>query len=181
MSRYWSRVYLKIPFDPNDTFRAYSASEGQEYIKPHKKSGSSSTFPGKWNISTEHSTPKAAMMTPIAQVGKKRYWQALASCPTFKNRKMWDGLYVLHTDTVDLWNFRDSHKYLHSQEFRAIMMNVVDKIEVGPTVDPTKDRVGWTFGFYMVGTVVSMASALAGSAAPIVVPIAASAALAVWV
>ncbi|KAG2097246.1 uncharacterized protein F5147DRAFT_763408 [Suillus discolor] len=77
------------------------------------------------NCVGQHSTPEAVMMTSIARrvhpilkikalikAGKKRYRQALVSCPTFKNRKI--------------------------QVFSAMMMNMVDKIDVGPTADPTK-------------------------------------------
>ncbi|KAG1873163.1 hypothetical protein F4604DRAFT_1582665, partial [Suillus subluteus] len=138
-----------------------------------------------------HSTPEAAVMTSIAQrvhpglrirasieVGKRRYWKALASCPTFKNRKTWDCLYVLHTDIVNVGNFYDPHHYLYSQEFRELMVKMVNKLEVGPTPNPTKTI---TIGLSMVGTIAGIMSALTGPAAPIVVPITASAVLAVWV
>ncbi|KAG2088267.1 uncharacterized protein F5147DRAFT_781040 [Suillus discolor] len=140
----------------------------------------------------QHFASEAVVMTSIAQrvhpglkikasidirVGKKRYWKALASCPTFKNRKMWDCLHVLHTDIVNVWNFHDPHHYLHSQEFRTMMMNIVDKIEVGPTANPNKNVA---FGLSMVAAIAGIVSALAGPAAPIVVPIAAGAVLAVW-
>ncbi|KAG2052538.1 hypothetical protein BDR06DRAFT_513188 [Suillus hirtellus] len=137
-----------------------------------------------------YSAPEAAVMTSIAQrvhpglkikasieVGKKRYWKALGSCPMFQNRSMWDCLRVLHIDIVDVWNFRDPHKYLHSQEFRTMMMNMVDKIEVGPAINPTRTMA---FGLSMVGTIAGIVSALSGPAAPIVVPIAVGAVLAVW-
>ncbi|KAG1813467.1 hypothetical protein EV424DRAFT_1514830 [Suillus variegatus] len=139
----------------------------------------------------EHLVPEAAVMTSIAQrmhpglktealikVGKQRYWKALASCPKFKNYQIQDCLRVLHTDIVDVWNFRDPHHYLHSQEFRELMMNMVDKIQAGSTVDPTKTL---TFGLSMVGTIAGITSALAGPATPIVVPIAVGAVLVVWV
>ncbi|KAG2105520.1 uncharacterized protein F5147DRAFT_579442, partial [Suillus discolor] len=84
---------------------------------------------------------------------------------------------VLHTDIVNVWNFHDPHHYLHSQEFRAMMMNMVDKIEVGPAANPTKTMA---FGLSMVGTIAGIVSALAGPAAPIVVPITVGAVLAVW-
>jgi len=77
-----------------------------------------------------------------------------------------------------VWNFRDPHHYLHSQEFRELMMNMVDKIQAGSTVDPTKTL---TFGLSMVGTIAGITSALAGPATPIVVPIAVGAVLVVWV
>ncbi|KAG1802405.1 hypothetical protein EV424DRAFT_1494455 [Suillus variegatus] len=138
----------------------------------------------------QQSASEAAVMTSIAQrvhpglkikasieVGKKRYWKALTSCPRFKNRKMWDCLHVLHTDIVNVWNFHDPHHYLHSQEFRTMMMNMVDKMEVGPTANPNKNVA---FGLSIVGVIAGIVSALAGPAAPIVVPIAAGAVLAVW-
>ncbi|KAG1760973.1 hypothetical protein EDD22DRAFT_45321 [Suillus occidentalis] len=143
------------------------------------------------NCVSKHSAPEAAVMTSIAQrahpglkikasieVGKKRYWKALASSTTFNNRKTWDCLYVLHTDIVRVWNFYDPHHYLHSQEFREMIVKMVDKLEVGPTANPTKTI---TIGLSMVGTIAGIVSALAGPAAPIVVPIAAGAVLAVWV
>ncbi|KAG2052519.1 hypothetical protein BDR06DRAFT_957500 [Suillus hirtellus] len=139
----------------------------------------------------EHLVPEAAVMTSIAQrmhpglktealinVGKQKYWKALASCPKFKNYQIQDCLRVLHTDIVDVWNFRDPHHHLHSQEFRELMMNMVDKIQAGSTVDPTKTL---TFGLSMVGTIAGIVSALAAPAAPIVLPIAVGAVLVVWV
>ncbi|KAG1718977.1 hypothetical protein EDB19DRAFT_770944 [Suillus lakei] len=139
----------------------------------------------------KHVATEASLMTSIAQrvdpglkiqasieVGKKKYWKALASSTTFKNRTTWDCLYVLHTDIVAVWNFYDPHHYLRSQEFRELMVKIVDRLEVGPTADPTKTIA---IGFSMVGTIAGIMAALAGPAAPIVVPIAASVVLAVWV
>ncbi|KAG2335514.1 hypothetical protein BDR05DRAFT_1030114, partial [Suillus weaverae] len=70
----------------------------------------------------QHSAPEAAVMTSIAQrvhpglkiqasieVGKRRYWKALASSTTFRNRRTRDCLYVLHIDIVAVWNFYDPH------------------------------------------------------------------------
>ncbi|KAG1869346.1 hypothetical protein DFJ58DRAFT_723192 [Suillus subalutaceus] len=135
-----------------------------------------------------HSTPEAAVMTFIAQrvhpglkiqasieVGKRKYWKALASSTTFKTHKTWDCLHVLHTDIVNVWNFYDPHRYLHSQEFRELMVKMLDNLEVGPTTNLISNI---TTGLSMVGTIVSV---LAEPAAPIVVPIAASVVLAAWV
>ncbi|KAG1873220.1 hypothetical protein F4604DRAFT_1925726 [Suillus subluteus] len=137
-----------------------------------------------------HSTPEAAVMTFIAQrvhpglkiqasidfkVGKRKYWKALASSTTFKTHKTWDCLHVLHTDIVNVWNFYDPHRYLHSQEFREFMVKMLDNLEVGPTTNLISNI---TTGLSMVGTIVSV---LAEPAAPIVVPIAASVVLAAWV
>lgn len=58
------------------------------------------------------------------------------------------------------------------------MVNMVDKLDVGPTADPNKNIA---VGLSMVGTIAGIISALAGPATPIVVPIAASVVLAVWI
>ncbi|KAG1810388.1 uncharacterized protein HD556DRAFT_49062 [Suillus plorans] len=139
---------------------------------------------------TQPTAPETAVMTSIAQrvdpglkikasieVGKKRYWNTLASSPTFKNRKMWDCLDVLHTDIVNVWNFHDPYHYLHSREFRELMTTVVDNIQVGPTADPTNIKTPLS----MVGAIAGIVSDLAGPTAPIVVPIAVGAVLAAWV
>jgi len=111
----------------------------------------------------------------LIKVGKTRYWKALRSGPSFKNCQMWDCLDVLHTDIVEVWNFRDPHKYLRSQEFRKLILDMVDGTQVGPIADPDKTV---TTRFSMVGTV---ASVLAGPAAPIVVPIVAGVVFGAWV
>ncbi|KAG2746369.1 hypothetical protein P692DRAFT_20836176 [Suillus brevipes Sb2] len=125
----------------------------------------------------DHSTPEAAVMTSIAQRVHPGLKIKASIDTTFKNCKTWDCLYVLHTDIVNVWNFYDPHLYLHSQEFKEMMVKMVDKLEVGPTANPTKTI---TIGLSMVGTIAAIVSALAGPAAPIVVPIAAGAVLAVW-
>ncbi|KAG2086072.1 uncharacterized protein F5147DRAFT_729548 [Suillus discolor] len=115
----------------------------------------------------QHLAPEAAVMTSVAQrvhPGLKidaLINKALTSCPMFRNHQMQDCLLVLHTDIVNVWNFRDPHHYLHSQEFKDLMMEMVDKIQAGSTANPI--------------------TVLSGPAAPIVVPIAAGAVLAVWV
>ncbi|KAG1744542.1 uncharacterized protein EDB91DRAFT_1246668 [Suillus paluster] len=134
---------------------------------------------------------EASVMTFIAQrvdpelkfkasieVGKKKYWKVLASCAAFKDRTMWDCLYVLHTDIVAVWNFHDPHHYLHSPEFRKLMVNMVNELEDGPTAGPNQAIAG---RLSIVGTIAGILSALAGSATPIVVPIAAGIVLARWV
>ncbi|KAG1813466.1 hypothetical protein EV424DRAFT_58442 [Suillus variegatus] len=143
------------------------------------------------NCVNQHLAPEAAVMTSIAQrvhpglkidalikIGKQRYWKALASCPMFRNHQMQDCLLVLHTDIVNVWNFRDTHHYLHSEQFRKLMTEMVDTIQGGSTVNPTTTM---TFGLSMVGTIAGVVSALAGPVAPIVVPIAVGAVVVVWV
>ncbi|KAG1777955.1 hypothetical protein EV702DRAFT_1027256 [Suillus placidus] len=138
----------------------------------------------------KHFGTDVSVMTSVAQrvdpglnikasieVGKKKYWNALASGGSFKNRSMRDCLHVLHTDIVNVWNFQDTHGYLRSPEFRTLMTNMVDELDVGPTADPNKNLA---FGLSIVGTVAGIVSALAGPAAPIVAPIMASVVIAKW-
>ncbi|KAG1892897.1 uncharacterized protein F5891DRAFT_1068363 [Suillus fuscotomentosus] len=139
----------------------------------------------------KHIGTDASVMTSVAQrvdpglkikasieVGKRKYWKALASSAPFKNRSMWDCLHVLHTDIVNVWNFQDPDGHLCSPEFRTIMTKMVDELDVGPTADPNKNLA---FGLSIVGTIAGILSALAGPAAPIVVPIVASVVVAHWV
>ncbi|KAG1722125.1 hypothetical protein EDB19DRAFT_469910 [Suillus lakei] len=139
----------------------------------------------------KHVATEASVMTSIAQrvdpglkikasieVGKTKYWKALASSAPFKDRSMWDCLYVLHTDIVNVWNFRDPHDHLYSPEFRKMVTNMVDKLDVGPVTDLNKNI---TFGLSIVGAIATIVSALSGPAAPIVVPIAAGVVIASWV
>ncbi|KAG1869884.1 hypothetical protein F4604DRAFT_1926669 [Suillus subluteus] len=103
---------------------------------------------------------------------------------------------MLHTDIVNVWNFQDPHgvialffvvvacsdvaytQYLCSPEFRTLMTNMVNELDVGPPADPNKTL---SFGLTIVGTIATIVSALSGPAAPIVVPIAASVVIASWV
>jgi GTPase SAR1 family protein len=138
-----------------------------------------------------HVGADASVMTSVAQrvdpglkikasieVGKRKYWKALASSIPFKKRSMWDCLHVLHADIVNVWNFQDPHGYLCSPEFRTLMTNMVNELDVGPTADSKKTL---SFGLTIVGTIATIVSALSGPAAPIVVPIAASVVIASWV
>jgi len=139
----------------------------------------------------EHVGIDASVMTSVAQrvdpglkikasieVGKRKYWKALASSVPFKKRSMWDCLHVLHTDIVNVWNFQDPNDYLCSPEFRTLMTNMVNELDVGPTAEPDKTL---SFGLTIVGTIATVVSALSGPAAPIVIPIVASVVIASWV
>ncbi|KAG0691974.1 hypothetical protein DFH29DRAFT_609380 [Suillus ampliporus] len=139
----------------------------------------------------QHFATEASVMTSIAQrvdprlkikasieVGKRKYWIALASSAAFKNRTTWDCLHVLHTDIVTVWNFRNPHHYLDSSEFRTLIVNMVDKLDVGPTADPNK-KIAMRLS--VVASIAGIMAALAGPAAPIVVPIAAGLVIAAWV
>ncbi|OAX40245.1 hypothetical protein K503DRAFT_634001 [Rhizopogon vinicolor AM-OR11-026] len=139
----------------------------------------------------EHVATDASVMTGIAQrvdpklkmetlikVGKRTYWKALVSSIGFMNRDQKTCLRVLHTDIVTVWNFRDSYKHLSSEEFRTLMVNMVDKTYAGPQINP---NAAMKFGLATVATIATIVSTLAGPVAPIVVPIAASVVLAKWV
>lgn len=139
----------------------------------------------------KHVATEASVMTSIAQrvdpglkikasidVGKRRYWKALASCAAFQDRTTWDCLRVLHTDIVAVWNFHDPHGYLYSHEFRTLVVNIVDKLDAGPPINPDSTMV---VGLSTVGAIAGIVSALAGPAAPIVVPIVAGVVIAKWV
>lgn len=138
-----------------------------------------------------HVGTDASVMTSVAQrvdpalkikasieVGKRKYWKAFTSSVPFKNRSMWDCLHVLHTDIVNVWNFQDPNGYLCSPELRGLMTNMVNELDVGPTADANQNL---KFGLSMVGTIAGIASALAGPAAPIIVPIAVSVVVVKWV
>ncbi|OAX32434.1 hypothetical protein K503DRAFT_606427 [Rhizopogon vinicolor AM-OR11-026] len=52
--------------------------------------------------------PKLKMKTSI-EVGKREYWEVLASTAAFRGRTAWACTDVLHTDIVRVWNFLDPH------------------------------------------------------------------------
>ncbi|KAI6042239.1 hypothetical protein EDC04DRAFT_1029244 [Pisolithus marmoratus] len=62
-------------------------------------------------------------------VGKQRYWKALGTSANFRGYTMLDCLYVIHTDIVSVWNFYDPCDYLTSTEFRALLMNMVERVD----------------------------------------------------
>ncbi|KAG2034763.1 hypothetical protein BDR03DRAFT_1013208 [Suillus americanus] len=139
----------------------------------------------------KHVATEASVMTSMAQrvdpglkikasieVGKRKYWKALASCAAFQKRTMWDCLRVLHTDVVAVWNFHDPHGYLYSDDFRKLLVNMVGKLDVGPAINPDKTMA---VGLSTVGAIAGIVSVLAGPVAPIVVPIVASVVIAKWV
>ncbi|KAG2746331.1 hypothetical protein P692DRAFT_20836127 [Suillus brevipes Sb2] len=104
------------------------------------------------------------------------YWKALASSIPFKNRSMLDCLRVLHTDIVNVWNFQDPHGYLCSPEFRTLMTNMLDKLDVRST-DPNNNV---TIVLSTVYTIATILAVLVEPAAPIVVPIATGVVIAKW-
>ncbi|OAX34157.1 kinase-like protein [Rhizopogon vinicolor AM-OR11-026] len=76
----------------------------------------------------------------------REYWKMLASTAEFRGRTAQAYVDVLHTDIVRVWNFLDPHRYLDSEEFKTLMMNVVDMIDVGSVAK--RDR---TMAFGVLG------------------------------
>ncbi|KAJ8593314.1 hypothetical protein M405DRAFT_930900 [Rhizopogon salebrosus TDB-379] len=142
----------------------------------------------------KHVAADASLVTSVAQrvdhglkikasinVGKRKYWRALASCAgVFKDRTVEDCLHVIHTDIVAVWNFNDPHRYLSSKDFRTLMVNTVDNLDAGPPA-ATNPRNTITVGLSMVGAITGVLTALAVHAAPIVVPIVATVLLVKWI
>ncbi|KIO03056.1 hypothetical protein M404DRAFT_631748 [Pisolithus tinctorius Marx 270] len=62
-------------------------------------------------------------------VGKQRYWRALATSTNFWGFTMLDCLGVIHTDITSVWNFYDPSAYLSSKEFRDLMVNMVGNVD----------------------------------------------------
>ncbi|KAL4065568.1 hypothetical protein V8B97DRAFT_1875147 [Scleroderma yunnanense] len=58
------------------------------------------------------------------QVGRRRYWRALASSPNFRGYTIWDCLGVIHTDIISVWNFHDPsgvRLLLHHFHFGSVL------------------------------------------------------------
>ncbi|KAJ8591658.1 hypothetical protein M405DRAFT_788563 [Rhizopogon salebrosus TDB-379] len=111
----------------------------------------------------------------LIDVGKREYWKELASCTgAFKDRTAWDCLRVLHTDIVAVCNFNDPHDYLYSDDFRILMVNTVDKLDVGPTATTNPNNT-IKAGPSMVEATTGILKVPAGPEVPIVMPIASAA------
>ncbi|OJA14802.1 hypothetical protein AZE42_04189 [Rhizopogon vesiculosus] len=82
--------------------------------------------------------PKLNIRTSI-EVGKRKYWKALASTAAFKGKTVQACLEVLHTDIIRVWNFHDPHHYLESKEFKASVVDLVDKLDVGSIANPNRN------------------------------------------
>ncbi|KAI6114974.1 hypothetical protein EDD16DRAFT_1709002 [Pisolithus croceorrhizus] len=109
-------------------------------------------------------------------IGKKRYWTALRSSPNFANHKVWECLYVIHTDIVRVWNFPTPH--LLSKEFRELMVKMVEDLHVPNAPNPAS--ILTLSGGSLVAAISAVLGALANPAAPIVIPIVAGLALGSW-
>ncbi|OAX35019.1 hypothetical protein K503DRAFT_858867 [Rhizopogon vinicolor AM-OR11-026] len=74
--------------------------------------------------------PKLNIRTSI-EVGKRRYREALASTAASKGKTVQARLEALHIGIIRVWNFHDPHYYLESKEFKALVVDLADKLDVG--------------------------------------------------
>jgi len=109
--------------------------------------------------------------------GRANYWKGLASSTRFAEKSLEACLFAIHVDIVVVWNIHDPHMHLRCKEFQALITNLVD-LSPNNAADPKKTL---SAGLAMVGAIAGIVSALAGPAAPIVVPIASCLVLAKWV
>ncbi|KAG1895735.1 uncharacterized protein F5891DRAFT_1175488 [Suillus fuscotomentosus] len=112
-------------------------------------------------------------------IGEKRYWRGLASSMNFTGFTMLDCLSVIHKDIIDVWNFNDPHCHLSSDQFKALILKDLDKVDLPHTAQAL--NLDSEFGLSVVATIASILSSLSGPLLPIVVPIAAGVVLTKWV
>ncbi|KAI5990827.1 hypothetical protein F5J12DRAFT_470911 [Pisolithus orientalis] len=62
-------------------------------------------------------------------VGKQKYWSALGTSANSPGHTIQDCLRVIHNDIVAVWNIYDPCQYLNSEDFRKVMMNMVERID----------------------------------------------------
>ncbi|KAI6108350.1 hypothetical protein F5141DRAFT_1028617 [Pisolithus sp. B1] len=74
-------------------------------------------------------------------VGKQRYWRALASSTNFWGFTMLDCLGVIHTDMISVWNFYDPSGYLSSKEFRDLMVNMIAEVDTPTESSPASTNL----------------------------------------
>ncbi|KAI6152672.1 P-loop containing nucleoside triphosphate hydrolase protein [Pisolithus tinctorius] len=107
------------------------------------------------------------------EVGKQRYWRALASSANFQGYTMLNCLRVIHTDIVLVWNFYDLDDYLNSSEFLNLMMSMVETVDAAtrPTAEPAPLGRSDTFASNPIPLL---------TLAPVVLPFAACVILVTW-
>jgi len=110
-------------------------------------------------------------------IGRTNYWKGLATSTRFADKSLEACLFAIHTDVIVVWNIYDPHMHLRSKEFQALIANIVE-LSPNNATDPKKTL---SAGIAMVGAIAGIVTALAGPAAPIVLPIAGSLVLAKWV
>ncbi|KAI5984628.1 hypothetical protein EDD15DRAFT_2583254 [Pisolithus albus] len=82
-------------------------------------------------LMAQRTLPRLKIEGSIA-FGKQRYWNTLASSPSFPGHTIRECLRVIHTDIVSAWNFHDSSGHLDSESFQEVMVSMVETIEESP-------------------------------------------------
>lgn len=114
-------------------------------------------------------------------IGKKKYWNGLASGIHFSNQNIWTCLQVIHIDIVNVWNIRGLNQVFLSEFFLKAIAEVVDDLskEHDQGRRSGRSRENQTLAYLLsqaAGTAVA-----AGPAAVLVAPMAAAAAVAAWI
>ncbi|KNZ76261.1 hypothetical protein J132_11131 [Termitomyces sp. J132] len=124
----------------------------------------------------QRTSPRVKIQASI-EVGRRKYWERLATSVNFPGKPLRQCIDVIHTDIIATWRFNDPQGYLSSDQFKAMMSNVV----VAPgdqSNDPSKNLVA---GVSLVAGIAGIVSVLSGPVAPIVIPVAAALVMARWV
>lgn len=106
--------------------------------------------------------------------GKKRHWRGLASGSKFLGYTLKDCLDVIHTEIVSCWNFEDPNRYLVSDQFKTLMLNVVANTDTRDFPDSDVEDVG--FGLAVASAIIG----IRGTAVRVVLPITANIMLVGW-
>ncbi|KAF8452822.1 hypothetical protein L210DRAFT_3499666 [Boletus edulis BED1] len=116
-------------------------------------------------------------------IGRRRYWKALSTSPYFNGHTMGDCLSVIHADIVDVWNFNDPAGHLHDSKFRELVVKMVQEMETrsASNLDGTSILGSVLSSGSLAAAAPQLMVAVSNPAAPIVLPIIAGVAIAVWV
>ncbi|KAF8126776.1 hypothetical protein EV363DRAFT_1173665 [Boletus edulis] len=112
-------------------------------------------------------------------IGRRRYWKALSTSPYFNGHTMGDCLSVIHADIVDVWNFNDPAGHLHDSKFREFVVKMVQEMETRSASN--LDGTSVLSSGSLAAAAPQLMVAVSNPAAPIVLPIIAGVAIAVWV
>ncbi|KAG6380422.1 hypothetical protein JVT61DRAFT_8552 [Boletus reticuloceps] len=112
-------------------------------------------------------------------IGRQRYWKALRTGPDFIGHTIWDCLSVIHADIVAVWNFNDPTCHLLDNKFKELVIKMVQEMQMRSVPNP--NRILALGGGSLVAAASGFLAAILNPAAPIVLPIVAGIAAAVWV
>jgi hypothetical protein len=75
-------------------------------------------------------------------VGFAEYWSGLLSSTDFTGQKLLECLNTIHGDIIAVWNIRDPQNYLASDNFKALMSNLVKDLADVSTTNSTTQGSG---------------------------------------